>query len=520
VYASYALRLEVHGLPLRNAFAADAAVAGSTVPMATMAGLHGLGLPMLDVVFRILPACDAAGLGITGLALLRALGAGPVAATLAVLLLLLGGDASTWLVPAAAALGLDARVPNPFLVFGPFLLAFNPIAPALQTWLAALLLLVAPGRRPRAAAVLAGCLVAALFEIKVFLWAPVLGSLVLVACIGSPAGGARRWREATVGGVLLSLPLVLVRTLDAQASAGADETGLQLCLGCMPRWFLRASLGDHSLSTDLFERFRPGHLLEASSLAAALGGAALMAGFGLGARLLLVPEWIRAARSGGGREALFARHVLVGAALGLSLACALATTPHHTNGVQLAWTASFGGWLAACSVLPRWWQERRLAALAAFVLLLAPGSFRPLVPLGFAAPARFAVSAAERAFLEEVARHVGPRDVVLEPSILRDMDVPSPLPWLANRPVYLSHFSAVQQLPAAERERRLEHLLAVFLERDDSAAREALLASGAGFVLVPAGWPPLSAGASALLQPLLRSEVGALYRVRRPEPGP
>jgi hypothetical protein len=343
----------------------------------------------------------------------------------------------------------------------------------------------------------------------------VLGGLALVACFAVPAGDARRWREAALAGALLSLPLALARMLDAHGEAGGDETGLRLCLGCMPRWFWRASLGDHSVSIDLFETFRLADLLDPGVLAAALGGALLMAGFGLGARLLLLPEWMRAARSGEAREALLARHVLVSGALGFALACALATTPHQTNGVQLAWAASFGGWLAAACALPRWWRTRRFATLAAFLLLLAPGSLRALVPLGFAAPARFAVSATERALLDEVTRHVGLDDVVLEPSILRDMDVPSPLPWLANRPVYLSLLSAVQQLPEAERERRLEHLFAVFLERDDARAREAVLASGASFVLVPAGWPPLSAGARDLLEPLVTHEAGTLFRVRR-----
>jgi hypothetical protein len=512
VYASYARRLAVHGLPFRNAFAADATAAGSTVPMAMLAGLNGLGVPVLDAAFRILPAFDVMGLGITALALLRMLGVSAPAATLAALLLLLGGEASAWLAPLAAALGLDARTPNPFLCFGPFLLAFNPIAPALQTWLAGLLLVLSAGKRGRVGALLAGAFVAALFEIKVFLWAPVLGGLVLVAFFAGPATGARRWRAAALAGVLLSLPLAGMRMLDA----GGDETGLEFCLGCMPRWFWRASLGDHSVSTDLFETFRLAELLEPATLVAAVVGTLLMAGFGLGARLLLLPEWIRAARSGVEREALLARHVLASGALGFALACALGTTPHQTNAVQFAWAASFGGWLAAACALPRWWRTRRFATLAAFLLLLAPGSLRALGPLGFGAPARFAVSATERAFLEEVTRHVGPDDVVLEPSILRDMDVPSPLPWLANRPVYLSLLSAVQQLPEAERERRLEQLFAVFLERDDVRAREALLASEARFVLVPAGWPPLSAGARDLLEPLLTDEAGTLFRVRRP----
>jgi hypothetical protein len=516
VYASYALRLTLYGLPFRNAFAADAFVAGSTVPMSALAGLHVLGVPVLDLAFRVLPAFDVASLGLTSLALLRTLGASARPAAAATLLLLLGGDASAWIAPLGQALGLDARVPEPFLLFGPFLLAFNPVAAGLQTWLAALLLLFAPGARAFGRALLAGAFFAALFEIKVFLWAPVLGGLALCAVLAPSPALARRIRVAVLAAVLLSLPLVLMRMAGSESRAAGDETGLALCIGCMPRWFLRASLGGHSLSTDLFDSFRAADLLDPRTFGAVLGGAALMLGFGLGARLLLLPQWLRSARHGGEAAVLFARHVLASGGLGVALACTLVTTPHQTNGVQLAWTASFVGWLSAAWALPRWWHTRRWLALAGLLLLLAPGCFRALGPLGFAAPARFAVSSAERAFAAEVARRVAPGELVLEPSILRDLDIPSSLPFLANRPVYLSLHSAVQALPRAEQERRLEHLIAVFLERDGVRAREALQASGARFVAVPAGWPPLAAGVTDLMEAVVRHEAGTLFRVRDP----
>ena len=115
------------------------------------------------------------------------------------------------------------------------------------------------------------------------------------------------------------------------------------------------------------------------------------------------------------------------------------------------------------------------------------------------------------------AARAGPGDAVLEPSLLLDLDRASPIPFLAGRPVHLSLLSVVQSLPAAERDRRFEHIAALFAGDDAEAAAHAVAASGARFVVVPAGFEP-RVPLARFLEPSWHGPGGRIYRV--PEPAP
>lgn len=543
VYGAVARQLAETGLPLTMPFAGNWPAPGSYGHYAVEAGLHRLsGLSTLALSFRVIPYSDAAWLALSGVALARALGGGAVAAAAAGVLLVLGSGASFLLAPLAAVFGGSVRSLESWALFGPYLAAFNPGAAGLHAWLAAALLLTGRRRHPAAtgppapaaadappsnggsasapsaraapprslssaAAVLAGLLVASLFEWKVFLWAPALAALLVVA-VGMPPGArAGRWRLAGAVGLLASLPSLLDRLVGSQAGGG-DDTGLAVCVACMPRYLADAAWGSGDVSFALFRDAAQGP----SELPVLAASAVAVAVLALGARLIGVVALWRGAR-GDGCEAGVHRWIGLSAAVGLGGAFVLVTPPHYLNGVQLAWAATFGLWIHVGLQVGAWSRARRFVPAMLALALALPGSHLVLDRLGYRAPVWMRVSAEERALFGELARLAGPRDVVLEPSMLIDTDRPSPLPALQGVPVHLSLLSAVQSLPDAERERRFARLLAVFVGSDAEAARRAVAESGARFVYAPAGWR-LPFASAPWLEPVLRSPAGRVFRVR------
>src|SRR5690606_30963872 len=207
LYLAVARALAEQGFPIVIPFAGGAPSAASYLPFGLLAGLHGAGgASWLDLAFRIVPLVETVGVAATGACLVRALGGGARAAALAAFLLPLGSEASFLVDGAGALLGRAARPLDSWALFGPYLLAFNSIAPALQAGFAALVLLVrAPAGGPRLA-VVAGLLVASLFETKLFAWAPVTAALVAAAALRPPAAAARAARVAAAVAVAASLP--------------------------------------------------------------------------------------------------------------------------------------------------------------------------------------------------------------------------------------------------------------------------------------------------------------------------
>jgi hypothetical protein len=514
VYAAMALRLEATGLPLTNPHAGGAALTSSYVPYAGIAGLHALGVPMLDAVFRVLPFADAASLGLGAVALARALGGAPAALAAAPVLLLLGGDPSPWLAPLGTLAGRDVRPVETWAFFGPYLLAVNPITPALQTLFAALLLLARPGQHRRGA-VVAGVLVGSLFEIKLFLWAPAFAALLFVAWLWPPAALARRLRLASAVALAVSLPSWVEKALWARALRGAEATGFGLCPGCFPRYLANAAFGDHDLSFRIFREFSAGDLLDPgvalTSVLATIG----VIGVGLGARLLALPSLVRGARGAGDAAAgavAVHRLALTGALAGLGLAIVGRVAPHPLNVAQFAWIASYGLWLFVALALARWVRERRAVPIALLLALSLPGTLHALLGLGWRSPASIVVPGEAVRLLQDLAAASRPEDVVFEPSMIADPDHPSPVAWLAGRPVYLSLLSAVLGVPEAERERRFDELLAVFVEEDPAAGLAALRSSGTRYLLVPAG-ARTAFDPREHLEEVARNDAGSVFRV-------
>src|SRR5690606_9141093 len=124
------------------------------------------------------------------------------------------------------------------------------------------------------------------------------------------------------------------------------------------------------------------------------------------------------------------------AAIGVLMACTLTVAPHHQNGAQLAWSASFALWIPLGVAAGRWLADRRWPWLAGMLVLALSSSWRWINDHAWAAPVVGRVSAEERALFDELAAASEPGDLVLEPSWLDD--VLSMVPPLAGRPVYLS----------------------------------------------------------------------------------
>src|SRR5690606_14370980 len=130
------------GWPTDSPWVAGLPLLGHRIFFGWLAGLAAAGpVELLDVALRVRPLLDVASLGLTALALGRALGAGLAGATIGALLLLLGGDLSQH---AYALASLGGARPTQIEAWGfgtSFLLPFNPMAPGVQTVLAACLLL-------------------------------------------------------------------------------------------------------------------------------------------------------------------------------------------------------------------------------------------------------------------------------------------------------------------------------------------------------------------------------------------
>jgi hypothetical protein len=417
----------------------------------------------------------------------------------------------------AALVGRPAQAVETWAVFGPYLLAFNPIAPALGALFAAcLLLLGADTARRRAPALVAGLLVASLFEIKLFLWAPALAGL-LGAALLAPSAARGAFGLAAAAALVASLPSLMEKALAARAAAGVAGIAFELCPGCTARYLVDASLGSHDVSFALFKTFRLADLLSPTVLAAALGASALWLAIGLGARWIVLPELVRAFR-GEPSDAADAqrrgvlRWLALGSAAALAAGLGFVVAPHYLNGAQFVWLASYGLWPVAGLPIGRWLAAGRPAPALLVAALALPGGLEAVGGLGFGAPPRAPVRAGERELCDALARLAGPDDRVLEPSLLLDADTASPIPYLAGRAVHLSLLSTVQSLSEAERNRRFEDVLAVFAGDDPAAATRALAASGARWVVVPSGWRP-RLDLALLLEPAWGGPGGAIYRV-------
>ncbi|RIL04859.1 MAG: hypothetical protein DCC71_12570 [Proteobacteria bacterium] len=508
VYGAYALALRDLGPPLANPFAGGAAALGSYLHFAVLAGLSAIAAtPITDLAYRVVPLLDCAALMATAIALVRALGAPRLAWLLAPLALLAGDPA-----PVAASLlrvaGVATHPIDSFTLFGPYLLAMNPITPGLQTFFCALLLLARAPRRREAVA--AGALVGALFEIKLFLWLPAIAGLAAAALVRPPPALRRPLALASAVAAFVSLPPLLDKLRTAAGAAQRDDTGFALCAACLPRYLLRAAWGDGELSFALFRAGTP--LADVSPhgvLTGVLASAALVA-LALGARAFALPELVRGARDPE-RAAPYRVLGFAGAA-GLALALVVSAPPHHLNAAQFSWAAVFGLAPLVAIACARWLAAGRWLPLALATLLAVPGAIDAIVRLGYGAPLRFAITSAEAALCARLAEISAPGDVVFEPSMLIDTDRPSPVPLLAGRPVHLSLLSAVGGLPPDARDARFARLAAFFAGADVAAARRALAESGARFVLVPAGVAP----PRAALEPLelvFENAAGRLYRV-------
>lgn len=504
VYGAYALALRDLGLPLANPFAGGGAVPGSYAQFAVLAGLSSIGAtPMLDLVYRVLPLVECLALMATAIATTRALGA-PRAAWLAPIVLL-AGDPSPVVTALAQLLGWPAHSIDSFALFGPYLLAMNPITPGLQTLFCALLLVArAPRRRD---AWIAGGLVGALVEIKLFLWAPVLAGLLATVLVPPPAALRAASRHMAVAAFLCSLPSVIDKLRFAAQGGAQDVTGFSLCFGCLPRYLARAAWGDGELSVAIF---RAGTIVAPRSLLIGAVAALAITAIALGVRALALPELSRGWRRDTG--AIPYRVLGFASAVGLALAMTVGAPPHYLNAAQFAWVAVFGLAPLLAITCARWIEAGRWLPLALATLLALPGAGDAIVRLGYGAPQRFAISRDERELCDALARVSAPGDVVFEPSMIRDTDVPSPIPLLAGRPVYLSLLSAVGNLSGDERDARFARLAAFFASDDVVAARRALAESGAAFVWVPAGVAPVAA-ASPALESIFENAAGKLYRV-------
>ncbi len=505
VYGSFAVALRDRGLPLANPFAGGDLVPGSYVLFATLAGLSAAGgAPMLDLVYRVVPLLDTIALGVTAIAFVRALGAPKLAWALAPMLLLLGGDPSPWLATIGRVFGFAVQRLDTWSLFGPYLLAFNPIAAGLQTLFCAYLLLARGAVIRRREAIVAGLLVGALIEMKLFLWAPAIAALFAVAVLWPPAATRVALLWSAAAAALVSLPSIVEKALWAQAASGRDDTGFRLCLACFPRYLANAAWGNGDLSFAIFSS--PG----AASTRHALLACCVIGAIALGARALALGELIRGAR--GGATAIVYRQLAIGSALGFALAFTIATPPHQLNAAQFAWIATFGLWPLLAIAAARWVQAGRWLPLAIATMLLVPGSIDTLLRLGLGAPQSFAISRDEQVLAAALRRASAPGDVVFEPSMIASTDRPSPIPLLAERPVHLSLLSAVMNLPAAQREMRFERLVRFFAGDDSNAALRALRESGAAFVFVPRGAEPRNKALDAL-EEVEANGAGRIFRV-------
>jgi hypothetical protein len=517
-YSAVTGQLLQRGLPMTMPYASGLPpITGHVVFYAVDAGLRAMGIAnALDVVFRVRPLLDVSALGLTAFALVRALGGSGLAAAAGALLLLLGGGISGPVTALLNGVGLEARPLYTWVGTSSFLLAFNSVAPALQACFAALMLLARLGREGGRAAVVAGVLVASVFETKLFLWPPFAAGLVAVALIRPPPPLARPLRLAAGASVLCVLPSLAEKFAFAMRTAGDYVAGFRPCLGCFPRYMWNASVGSGDRSYALFESFAASDWLRPELWLASAGAFLFYAALALGVRWIAAPAlwrggWSQRDSPPGSRAVH--RVIAWAAPLGLALAASVGTEPHWLNAGLFSWSAAFGTWPVLGLSIGRWRAEGRTLRIALVVALALSTSLGWIWTQGYRAPPRRGAGPQERELLATLAGGSGAGDVVLEPSFLVDPGWLSPVAWLAERPVYLSFASVAAYLPEEERERRVRVLEAVFAGTDRDAALAAIRASHARFVYAP--WmTPLGFAPGDALEPLAGNAAGTVYRVR------
>ncbi|MCP5058538.1 MAG: hypothetical protein GY937_17690 [bacterium] len=514
------LQLIDTGLPMNLMHVAGTEFTNSYLPFAERAGIRLLsGLSLLDLTFRFLPLLEVFGLSATAALLVRALGGSRIAATGAAVLTVSGSGAPFLLRVVGWIFGFEPAGLDSWTFFGPYVLPFNSITPALQTAFAASLLLLRlqPGQTRVPAA--AGLMVAALFELKLFLWATVFGALLVVTLFAAPTILRRGLRLTAGWASLLVLPSLVEKLYWAwRLSADGGRQGFGVCLGCIPRYFAEGALGRDLLPFSSFDRFHNTALLHEPGLAATTVAAAVgMFAIALGARLFALPElWRRSKATGasieeGTRVALH-RTVAIAAGFGFAATCILKNSPHHLNVTQFTWIASFGLWPFVALVLGRWVVEQRWLAISLLLLLALLSTGRVLGPLGYGAKVKTVVGQDERDLLERLRVLSQPDDVVLEPSILLQRDVPSPVTWVSGRTVYLTGRSSTAALTREEARARVSRIAAVYTGSDRNAALTAIAESGAEWVYAPVRAPlPFPAGEP--LEVALQNAAGIVYRV-------
>ncbi len=519
VYTAIATRLYETGWPLHYPLGAGATTTSTYLPYGVFVGLHALGVPMLDAVLRVVPAAEATALGLAAVALALRLAAGSLAAGLAGLLVALGAGLSGWAVFAARLLGAGAVPIASWAFFGPYLLAFNPLAPALQTSFAVLLLLAAlpAAAGARAVPVVAGVLVASLFETKLFVFAPVFVALAAVAFVFPPAGMARALRTAFGVAAVVVLPFLAEKLFWAAQLRGRETTAFLPCPGCLPRYLIDGSFFSGDLGFARFETFAWSAWLAPGEIAAAAAASIAMLVLGLGLRLAAAPVLARGARSG--EPSAAALHRVAGLAIVAALGASLLVTtrPHYLNGAQFATTAGVLAWPFAAVALAAFVARRRWLGALLLAAALAPGAALPLVDLGLSARPLRVVSEDRLALARAVGERTAPGDVLVEPSLLADEDFPSALTWYGGRSSYLTLLSAAKILPEAELLARHERIATIFTSRDRRTALAALAETGAGWVVETRAHPlRFDPGPALALE--LELPGGRLYRVVAPRP--
>jgi len=526
VYTAIARRIATVGWPVGNPFVAGLPNLGHALWFGWIEGLQAVsGADWLDVTFRLRPHIDVASLALTAFALARALGAGVRGSALGAILLLMGGGLSQPLFWGLRAVGVPVNLMELWAADTGFLLAFNPIAPALQTGFAALLLLARAGPGDRASAIAAGLLVAAVFELKVFLWPSLLGGLLLAAAWRPPRFSAPALRRAALVAGLASLPLLLHTAAFTLGLGATVEVGFWPCPACLPRFALDSALGDPFVMRRSFEPVGAAELASPVWWATALAATSVWLAVAAGARFAALPALWRGS-SGDAPEpaapgAAGVMRVIAGAAiLGIGAACLLATPPHYLNVVQFAWSGLFGLWVVLAVELEAWLvRDRRWRVLAVFGLALPTGLFW-LLDQGWAAPAHERTSLDERLLMARLAELSDPDALVLEPSLLVSPGRPTPVAWLAGRQAYLSKSGMAEYLPEAERSARTARLEAVFATADRTRALAALRETGAEWLYAPEARPlGFDPRPELVLEHV--NPAGSLWRVRRAsESGP
>jgi hypothetical protein len=362
----------------------------------------------------------------------------------------------------------------------------------------------------------AGLLVAAVFELKVFLWLPFAVGLAVAAALRPTrdGDGASALRTAAVWAWIGALPALAATLSVARAMEGRFESGLAACLGCFPAWVLDRSFGG-SAGRDWFAAPSWADLIDPRAWAVGLGAMGVWAVIHLGVRGLALPPLWRALRDPergdeGGRAVL----CVLGAAgiVGLVLTFATATRPYPLNAGQFAWAASFGLWPVLGLVLGRAAQRGgRLVLLTVGALAVPTGLFW-ILGQGLRAVPHHIVSLDERILLETLRDSSRPGERVLEPSLRMGEGRLSPVPWLARRPVYASLGAIADYLAPDERARRERVVADAFESPDPVVAMAAIRASGARLVYSPAE-RPLSFAPGPGLRLVRANPAGAILRV-------